>query len=93
MRVKGLRQTKVSQYGASVSCFQRSRERRTARCSFGAGVEQVRDERDEQDAEEDEPASVRDGKDAVEAGERGREDEEARESLERRAAEREPRTD
>jgi hypothetical protein len=75
-----------------VSCFQRSRERRTARCSLGAGVDE-REDSEEQDAEEDEPASVREGSEAVEAGERGMDEEEARESLERRAAEREPRTD
>ena len=76
-----------------MSCFQRSRERKTARCSLGAGVGEEREESEEQDAEEDEPASVREGSDVVEAGERGMEEEEARESLERRAAEREPRTD
>lgn len=74
-----------------MSCFQRLRERRTARCSLGAGVEEEREAREAQD-EEDEPASVRDGSEAVEAGERGMEEEEARDSLERRAAEREPRT-
>ena len=88
MRVKGLRQTKVSQWGASVSCFQRLRGRRTARCSLGAGWEES-EAREEHD--DDEPVSVRDGSEAEEAGERGREEEDARDSLERKAGEREPR--
>jgi hypothetical protein len=92
MRVKGLRQTKVSQYGASASCFQRLRGRRTAKCSLGAGEWEEMEEKEEHD--DDEPASVREGSEAVEAGERGREeeDEEARDSLERKAAVSEPMT-
>lgn len=90
MRVKGLRQTKVSQWGASVSCFQRLRGRRTARCSLGAGVCEEREVREEHD-DDDEPVSVRDGSEAEEAGERGREEDDARDSLERKAAVREPR--
>ena len=90
MRVKGLRQTKVSQWGASISCFQRLRGRRTARCSFGAGVWEESEARDEHD-DVDDPASVSDGREADEAGERGRDEEDARDSLERKAGVREPR--
>src|SRR5713101_9481619 len=91
MMVKGLRQTKVSQWGASISCFQRLRGRRTARCSLGAGVWEESEARDEHD-DDDDPASVRDGSEADEAGDRGRDDEEdARDSLERKAGLREPR--
>lgn len=90
MRVKGLRQTKVSQWGASVSCFQRLRGRRTARCSLGAGVWEEREVREEQE-DDDDPASVSDGSEAEDAGDRGSEEEEERDSLERNAAVREPR--
>lgn len=90
MRVKGLRQTKVSQWGASVSCFQRLRGRRTARCSLGAGVWEESEAREEHD-DDDDPTSVRDGSDVEEAGERGRDEEDARDSLERNAAVRVPR--
>jgi hypothetical protein len=90
MRVKGLRQTKVSQWGASVSCFQRLRGRRTAKCSFGAGVWEESEARDEHD-DDDDPTSVRDGSEAEEAGDRGSDEEDARDSLERNAAVREPR--
>jgi hypothetical protein len=48
------------------------------------------DAREEQ--EDDEPASVRDGSEAEEAGERGMEEEDERDSLERKAAVREPMT-
>jgi hypothetical protein len=90
MRVKGLRQTKVSQWGASISCFQRLRGRRTARCSLGAGVWEEREAREEQD-DDDDPASVSDGSEAEEAGDRGSDEEDARDSLEGNAAVREPR--
>jgi hypothetical protein len=90
MRVKGLRQTKVSQWEASVSCFQRLRGRRTARCSLGAGIWEESEASEEHD-DDDEPASVRDGSEAEEAGERGRDEEDDRDSLERKAAVREPR--
>jgi hypothetical protein len=46
-----------------------------------------------EEQEDDEPASVREGSEAVEAGERGMEEEDARDSLERKAAVSEPRTD
>ena len=88
MRVKGLRQTKVSQYVASGSCFQRLRGRRTARCSLGAGICGEYEAREEQ--EDDEPASVRDGSEADEAGERWMEEDDERDSLERKAAVSEP---
>ncbi len=87
--MKGLRQTKVSQWEASVSCFQRLRGRRTARCSLGAGVWEESEAIEEHD-DDDDPASVRDGSEAEEAGDRGRDDEDARDSLERNAAAREP---
>ena len=91
MRVKGLRQTKVSQYVASGSCFQRLRGRSTARCSLGAGVCEESEAREEQE-DDDEPASVRDGREADEAGERGMEEDDERDSLERKAAVSEPMT-
>lgn len=88
--MKGLRQTKVSQWGASVSCFQRLRGRRTARCSLGAGDWEEREAREEHD-DVDDPASVSDGSEAEEAGDRVRDEEDARDSLERNATVREPR--
>jgi hypothetical protein len=57
---------------------------------LGAGVCVENDSREEQD--DDEPASVRDGSEAVEAGERGMDEEDERDSLERKAAVREPMT-
>lgn len=57
---------------------------------MGAGVWEENDSREEQD--DDEPASVRDGSEAVEAGERGIDEEDERDSLERKAAVREPMT-
>ena len=47
-----------------------------------------------EEQDDDEPASVREGREADEAGERGMEEDEedARDSLERKAAVREPRT-
>jgi hypothetical protein len=89
MRVKGLRHTKVSQWGASVSCFQRLRGRRTARCSLGAGVWEEREAREEHD-DDDDRASVSDGSEADEAGDRGSDEDDARDSLEWNAAVREP---
>jgi len=71
-----------------VSCFQRLRGRSTARCSLAAAEES--DAKEEQD--DDEPASVRDGSEAEDAGERGMDDEDERDSLERKAAVREPMT-
>jgi hypothetical protein len=91
MRVKGLRQTKVSQWGASVSCFQRLRGRRTARCSLGAGVWEEESEAREEHDDADDPTSVRDGSEAEEAGDRESDEEDERDSLERNAAVREPR--
>lgn len=71
-----------------MSCFQRLRGRSTARCSLGAEESDAREEQEE----DDEPASVRDGSEAEEAGERGRDEEDERDSLERKAAVREPMT-
>jgi hypothetical protein len=90
MRVKGLRQTKVSQWGASVSCFQRLRGRRTAKCSLGAGDWEESEAREEHD-DDDEPTSVRDGSEVEDAGDRGSDEEDASDSLEGNAAVREPR--
>jgi len=70
-----------------VSCFQRLRGRSTARCSLGAEESDAREEQ-----EDDEPVSARDGSEAEEAGERGMEEEDERDSLERKAAVREPMT-
>ena len=70
-----------------MSCFQRLRGRSTARCSLGAEESDAREEQ-----EDDEPVSARDGSEAEEAGERGMEEEDERDSLERKAAVREPMT-